>query len=68
MSGFTGIPFAIGTYSRETGHIIHLSDWFYIVCISLGILGPVVIGVGARGQDEPCRKEDSSAGNSPANS
>lgn len=46
MAGFALIPIAVGT-----AHI-HMPSWLYLVCIFLGTLGPVVIGVAAKGQDE----------------
>jgi len=46
MAGFGLVPIALGT-----GHV-KMPDWLYIACIFVGTLGPVVIGVGAKGQDE----------------
>lgn len=57
MAGFALIPPSIGTYAKYSGHPLQMPDWLYLVCLFLGILGPVVIGVGAKGQDEP-HKED----------
>lgn len=47
MSGFALVPIALGTAS------VHMPSWLYISCIFIGTMGPVVIGVGAKGQDEP---------------
>ena len=46
MAGFLLIPQALG--ARH----IKMPDWLYIVCMFGGTLGPVVIGVAAKGQDE----------------
>jgi hypothetical protein len=46
MSGFLLVPEAIGA----AGH--PMPGWLYTICIFVGTLGPVVIGVGAKGQDE----------------
>jgi ABC-type transporter Mla maintaining outer membrane lipid asymmetry permease subunit MlaE len=46
MSGFMLVPEALGT-----AHVA-MPSWLYLVCIFVGTLGPVVIGVGAKGQDE----------------
>ena len=46
MAGFGLIPIAFGT-----AHVA-LPSWLYILCIFVGTMGPVVIGVGAKGQDE----------------
>lgn len=47
MSGFLLIPPALGT-----AHV-SMPSWLYVICIFVGTLGPVVIGVAAKGQDEP---------------
>jgi len=46
MAGFGLVPIALGT-----SHV-KMPDWMYIVCVFMATLGPVVIGVGAKGQDE----------------
>lgn len=46
MSGFLLIPEALGT-----AHV-HMPSWLYILCLFIGTLGPVVIGVGAKGVDD----------------
>jgi hypothetical protein len=49
MSGFAGIPIAWGTAINL--HLIRttyqMPGWFFLTCVSLGTLGPVVIGVAA---------------------
>jgi len=54
MAGFAGIPIAWG--AAINAHIISTSyqmpGWFFLLCVSLGVLGPVVIGVAAKGQDD----------------
>ncbi len=53
MSGFTLIPIAWGTAINQ--HVIGnypMPGWLFLLCVCLGALGPVVIGVGAKGQDE----------------
>jgi hypothetical protein len=52
MAGFALIPIAIGTYAHDAGVHIQMPSWLYLGCIILGTLGPVVIGVGAQGQDQ----------------
>jgi hypothetical protein len=47
MAAFGTIPIALGT-----AHV-RMPAWLYMVCISLAALGPAVIGVAAKGQDEP---------------
>ena len=46
MSGFGVVPIAFGT-----AHVA-LPSWLYVACIFLAAMGPIVIGVGAKGQDE----------------
>jgi hypothetical protein len=46
MAGFGLIPISVGTAGKS------MPNWLYLVCIFVGTLGPVVIGVGAKGQDE----------------
>lgn len=46
MSGFLLVPEALGT-----AHVA-MPGWLYTICIFVGTMGPVVIGVGAKGQDE----------------
>ena len=46
MSGFLLIPTALGS-----AHVA-MPGWLYLTCIVVGTLGPVVIGVAAKGQDE----------------
>jgi hypothetical protein len=62
MAGFGLVPIALGT-----GHV-HMPDWLYIVCIFVGTLGPVVIGVGAKGQDEHSTQDQVAASQSKADS
>lgn len=53
MGGFGLIPIAVGTAARElpNAHIM-MPGWMYLVCIILAAMSPIVIGVGAKGQDE----------------
>jgi hypothetical protein len=46
MSGFALVPIALGT-----AHV-SMPGWLYIICIFVGTMGPVVVGVGAKGQDQ----------------
>jgi len=46
MAGFGVVPIAFGT-----AHVA-LPAWLYVACIFLAAMGPVIIGVGAKGQDE----------------
>lgn len=46
MSGFALIPISVGTAGK------HMPDWLYLACLFIGTMGPVIIGVGAKGQDE----------------
>lgn len=46
MAGFGVVPIAFGTAK------IALPSWLYILCIFLAAMGPVLIGVSAKGQDE----------------
>lgn len=54
MAGFAGIPIAWGAAINQ--HLIdesyRMPGWFFLMCVSLGVLGPVIIGVAAKGQDE----------------
>ena len=45
MAGFGVVPIAFGT-----AHVA-LPGWLYATCIFLAAIGPVVIGVAAKGQD-----------------
>jgi hypothetical protein len=45
MAGFGVVPIAFGS-----AHVA-LPGWLYATCIFIGALGPVVIGVAAKGQD-----------------
>ncbi len=51
MSGFLLIPTALGTAK------VAMPGWLYLTCIVVGTLGPVVIGVAAKGQDEHSTKK-----------
>lgn len=46
MAGFGLIPIALGSSG------IHMPSWLYLVCVVLATMGPVVVGVGAKGADE----------------
>jgi hypothetical protein len=46
MAGFGVIPIALGT-----AHVA-MPSWLYVLCICFGAMGPVVIGVAAKGQDQ----------------
>lgn len=46
MAGFGVIPIALGT-----AHVA-MPSWLYVVCISFAAIGPVIVGVAAKGQDE----------------
>lgn len=43
---FAGIPPALGA-----AHVA-MPGWLYMVCIMCGVIGPGIIGIGAKGQDE----------------
>jgi hypothetical protein len=46
MALFGAIPIALGTAG------VHMPRWLYVVCISLSVLGPGIVGIAAKGQDE----------------
>lgn len=46
MALFGAIPIALGT-----AHVA-MPSWFYVVCISFGVIGPGIVGISAKGQDE----------------
>jgi hypothetical protein len=41
-----GVPIALGTAG------VHMPNWLYIICISGTVIGPGLIGLAAKGQDE----------------
>jgi hypothetical protein len=46
MALFGAIPIALGTAG------VHMPSWLYIVCISCSVIGPGIVGIAAKGQDE----------------
>jgi hypothetical protein len=46
MALMGGIPIALGS-----AHVA-MPPWFYLLCISCGVIGPGIIGIAAKGQDE----------------
>jgi hypothetical protein len=46
MASFGVIPIALGSSG------VHMPSWLYVLCISFAALGPAIIGVAAKGQDE----------------
>jgi hypothetical protein len=45
MGAFGAIPVALGTAK------IPMPNWFYALCVILGVLAVPVIGIGAKGKD-----------------
>lgn len=41
ITAFATVPIAVGEYSKHIGRTIYMADWFYIVCVSCGVIGPV---------------------------
>jgi hypothetical protein len=46
MALFASIPVALGM-----AHVA-MPGWFYATCVTLGVLGPGIVGLAAKGQDE----------------
>jgi len=46
MAGFGVIPIALGAAK------VAMPSWLYVICICFAALGPVIVGVAAKGQDE----------------
>jgi hypothetical protein len=46
MAGFGVIPIALGAAK------VAMPPWLYILCICFAAIGPVIVGVAAKGQDE----------------
>jgi hypothetical protein len=52
MGGFGLIPIAVGTAANQFPNAhISMPGWCYLACIVLAAMSPVVVGVGAKGQD-----------------
>lgn len=52
IAALGAIPIGIGTFDKEFHKHINMPDWLYIICIFAAALGPVLVGVGAKGKDE----------------
>lgn len=46
MALMGGIPIALGS-----AHVA-MPPWFYLLCISCAVIGPGIVGIAAKGQDE----------------